>query len=342
MLKISLFFFILPVLSGCNLSIHTLEQSAVPVDLKTQLQATLIACNAEQFQETWQHYQEINQAEAISTMQGILSEQATALRAQKIEELSVGAATLTSVFFSGQAIYNCHWWYTCQDGICVNGIVLKNKFPMREKVWLVIAIAGAISTGWYALKNFNYVYCANTQNLSTEIKALDAILVCLNPQTSEEKTSVVDPHTLLMQHILACDSIAFAQDFATHRPTLSSTTLTTLKQLAQAAHAQKKQALQIHISKRWQHHSLAALHAAPALAMTGIVFTLIAKTLWDQHSVDPYAGSLGLAIASYCMSYPIKDIYSTYYAYKQQLNTEIMALDEIIACLNTQDSVLVQ
>jgi len=172
---------------------HAMEEPIAPVALKAQLQAHVIACDAEQFNATWQTYQTATQAQEIAVTQSTLSQLTMQLRAHKDQERTAK--------FNGK-------WSRCIAGLsagAIAGIAALSFVPvlnqLRKGKILVayhlykgkyykassetIIIVGYLVAGYLAVKEFTDARFAGTQQLSKDIIALDEIIACLNPQVPE-------------------------------------------------------------------------------------------------------------------------------------------------------------
>jgi hypothetical protein len=187
---------------------RAMEEQITPVNLKSQLQAHIIACDAEQFNATWQTYQTTAQAEEVAVTQSTLSQLTTQLRAHKDKERAVRltgkwsrniaglSGTLAGILSAGAGMV----W------ICIFVIGDYKKYdghiqvitPLMNGLWVTFMdevkhaafwIGSALLLGRFAAQGITYARFAGTQQLTKEIAALDAILACLNPESIDAENN---------------------------------------------------------------------------------------------------------------------------------------------------------
>src|ERR1700730_170419 len=77
-MKLHSIFISLPLLTT-GFAAHAMEQATAPVNQKSQLQAHILASDAQQFKDTWQNFQETAQAHEVAAAQAGLTQLATQL-----------------------------------------------------------------------------------------------------------------------------------------------------------------------------------------------------------------------------------------------------------------------
>jgi len=171
--------------------------------LKAELQAHVLACDAEQFKATWQPYQTTAQVQDVATTQSTLIQLTTQLRAHKDQERTAKlsnkwsrriaglSCTPTGILSAGLGML---WIYgPIHDYINLNGHIFvithlmnKNFGTLKnEALSAAFCIGCSLYFGRLAAQDIPYARFAGTGQLTKEIAALDEIIACLNPQVPE-------------------------------------------------------------------------------------------------------------------------------------------------------------
>jgi hypothetical protein len=183
------------------LTAQAMEEPTASVDLKAELQAHVLACDAEQFKATWQPYQTTAQVQDVATTQSTLIQLTTQLRAHKDQERTAKLSNKWSRRIAGlsgtlagmlSAVGGIRWIYFVVIGdYKYNGHIqfitplMGKKFgTLKYEVQTAAFLIGrTLLLGHFTAQGITYARFANTQQLSKDITALDEILACLNPQS---------------------------------------------------------------------------------------------------------------------------------------------------------------
>jgi cell fate (sporulation/competence/biofilm development) regulator YlbF (YheA/YmcA/DUF963 family) len=185
--------FLSVVLLATACAAQAMEEATASVDLKAQLQAHIIACDADQFNATWQTYQTVAQAQEVAATQSTLTKLTTQLRAHKDQDRM---AKLNDKWSRCIAAISAGATASASGGLFIAFLntLRKLKIPVAYQFYKgkyskaileTLVIAGCLAAGYLVVKEFTYARFAGTQQLSKEIAALDEIVACLNPQSPE-------------------------------------------------------------------------------------------------------------------------------------------------------------
>jgi len=207
--------FISALLLTPGFATHAMEQAATPVDQKAQLQALILASDAQQFKDTWKTFQDTTHTDEMSTTQTALNQLATQLHTQKTAEraaklkdkwgrIIAGASVIPTGALSFGAVIGYIWlsiddFKKCQGFIPLipkkyNGYiqiltpVIQKKFSdaLEEIGWLALFTGISLYYARLAKNDIAHARFAGTQELTKEINALEEILTCLGNEPEQE------------------------------------------------------------------------------------------------------------------------------------------------------------